>query len=83
MPQTKPIIKGVPRLYRMQAVDHMMFGYVMGMMTALPGLSVKRCVESFMQEFDLCEDNYPLDSAHVHFYKMFKEFRAVRKDGDI
>jgi hypothetical protein len=79
MPKEKGIISDVPRLYKVQALDNIMFGYVLGMKTALPSLSIERCVDSFMQEFDLSEDEYSRDSALCQFYRYFDLMRKIRR----
>jgi hypothetical protein len=79
MPKEKNVIEAVNSLYKIQALDMAMFGYVLGMRTSLPSVSIDRCIISFMQEFNLSEDDYPKDSANCQFYRFYEMMRESRK----
>ena len=67
-------------MYKIQALDNIMFGYVLGMRNALPSLSVDRCVDSFMEMLGLSEDDYSKDSAICQFYRYHEIMRDARKE---
>jgi hypothetical protein len=65
----------MPKLYKRQALDLMMFGFVNGMQSALPSMSLKNCLVYFQKRHNLSEDDYNLDSARITYYRMQKDFK--------
>jgi hypothetical protein len=81
MPKTKGLYVSLPKLLTRQAVDILMLGYVMGYSDSapIPILQIRKGVEKFMQRMDLQEDDYPLDSAIVTYYRMLGEYNNFAK----
>ena len=79
MARRKPFYVNTKKLMMYDSLDKLMFGYVLGMQRALPGNKLNRCVEMFMDEFNLHEDNYPLDHGLQTYYRMLKSFQEYRK----
>jgi len=79
MPKKKKLYTNVPKLLLYEAVDHCLFAYVTGMQRAMPSVSLTKALELFMEEFNLTEDEYPLDHARLTWYRMMKDFRDFRK----
>lgn len=75
MPKVKTALRAIPRIYRQQALDSIMFGYVWAMRRTMPHLSMTQILEWFHKDFELDEDNYPIDGAKVVFNRCFKNFR--------
>jgi len=71
---TNKLSSGIPKLYKRQALDLLMFGFVQGMFAAMPSLSLKDCLIMFMRRYKLSEDDYHYDSARVTYDRMNKEF---------
>lgn len=67
----------IPKLYKRQSLDLLMFGFVMGMQTALPSLSLRDCIVMFKKCHNLSEDDLPYSGARVSYYRMLKEFKDV------
>lgn len=80
MPKDKRFYVDTPKLLRWDSLDKFMFGYVMGMQRALPGNQLNKCMEMYMDDFLLNEDNYPLDHGLMMWYRMLKSYRTYRKD---
>lgn len=76
MTKQKPIIQSIPSLYKRSAEDLIMYGYVLGMQKGIPTASTQKCIDMFMKEFNLSEEDYPRDSACV-------TFRRVRGEHDV
>jgi len=81
MPKQKGLYVSLPKLLTRQAVDILMLGYVMGYSDSapIPILQIRKGVEKFMQRMDLQEDDYPLDSAIVTYYRMLGEYNNFAK----
>ena len=81
MPKVKGLYVSLPKLLTRQAVDIMMLGYVMGYSDSctIPILQIKKGIEKFMKKMDLSEDDYPLDSAIVTYYRMIGEYNNFVK----
>jgi hypothetical protein len=81
MPRTKGLYTDLPKLLQRQTVDTLMLGYVIGWSkrSTFPVLQIKNGVESFMREMNITEDEYPLESAIVTYYRMLKEYNSFKK----
>lgn len=81
MPKRKGLYQNleIPKLLYRQTIDQWMFAYVHGYrhVSSIPVLQVKAGIEHFMEDFGLGEDDYPLDSAIVAFFRMKKEAREL------
>lgn len=73
MTKDKPFKEDIPKMYRRSAEDLLMYGYVSGLQKGLPDLSTKKCIELFLQEFGLEEDDYPFECAYTTFGRIRKE----------
>ncbi len=69
----KPFKKVIPRLYKRSAEDKLMYGYVLGMQRALPSVNTMKCITMFLKDFELEEDDYPLESAYTTFKRLKAE----------
>lgn len=69
----------IPKLLQKQTIDSWMFAYVIGYrhVSPIPILQVKAGIEHFMEDFGLEEDDFPLDSAIVAFFRMMKEAKEL------
>ena len=78
MPRTKGLYTDLPKLLQRQTVDTLMLGYVIGWSkrSTFPVLQIKNGVESFMKEMNITEDEYPLESAIVTYYRMLREYNS-------
>jgi hypothetical protein len=57
-----------------------MFGYVLGVTSALPSVTIKKAIELFMEDFNISEDDYSYDSARARFYEYYEQYREFRKE---
>lgn len=80
MPKDKGLYVDIPKLLKRQTIDVLMLGYVLGYRhsSIFKVLQVKKGIEAFMIDTGLGEDDYPLDSAIVTFYRMFKEYNKFK-----
>lgn len=78
MSKEKPFENKIPAFYKKNAVDLMMFGFVRGVKHTLPSMdrdsATNRCVESFLKEFGLTEDDYPIESAMRTHTRITEDF---------
>lgn len=75
MPKKKKLYVNMPKLIQYEAIDHMMFGYVLGMQKALPATFIRKSIELFLSDFDLTDDQYDLDHAQKTFSRMSHSYR--------
>ena len=64
----------IKKLYRSKAEQLILFGFVQGVITVMPGVSVKRAIEICMTRMGWCEDDYSLDSAQVEYQRLVKSY---------
>jgi hypothetical protein len=72
----------IPKLYRRQALDMLMFGFVGGMKAALPSLTINECLQMFQKEHSFSEDEYPLRSAWQTYNRMMEEYHDTRRSNN-
>ena len=84
MGRSKGYFINVAQFYRWQALDHVMFGYVNGLRTAIPSMAIAEAIRMFLDEFGLCEDTYCLETAKMAYYRIAKSLIAIEMglDGD-
>ena len=76
MAREKGYFNNIPRFYRWQTFDHICFGYVQGLRTALPSMSTTAAIQQFLAEFDLCEEIYCFDNAKAAYYRIRKSLAS-------
>ncbi len=74
MPKEKRIFFDVPKMYKRQCLDHLMFGYVHGIRRGLPSVSIVDAIEMFKEDNSLTEEDYPMESAYKTYDRMRKEY---------
>lgn len=81
MPKTKGLYLNLPKLLKRDTLDKLLLGYVMGYrnQNLLKVLEVRAACIQFMEDFNLAEDDYPLDTAITTFYNLYKEHQEFRK----
>lgn len=52
------------------AQDALLVGWVEGQKSAFPSCSIDNAIESFMNEYKLGEDDYPLETARMVYYRI-------------
>ena len=75
----KHISISVPKMYRRNSLDLIMFGFVEGMKAALPSLTIQECLIMFQRKASLSDNEYPLESARMAYYRMQKEYTESNK----
>ena len=78
----KGYLYSIHKFYTYQALDLVMFGYVLGATRTLPTLSVNKAIEMFLDDFNLCEDEYCVEAARASYYRIMKSLRE-KEEGAI
>lgn len=65
----------IHKFYTFNALDHVLFGFVLGMTQALPSVSINKAVEMWLERFNLCEDSYCLEAARQTYYRILKSLQ--------
>lgn len=82
MKQQERIKISIPKLYRRQALDLMLFGFIEGMKAALPSLPTNKCLEMFQYKYGLSEDELPLMSAWQTYNRMTEEYADTQRSNN-
>lgn len=84
MPKERGLYLNLPRLLTRQTMDHILLGYVIGFrhISPLLILQVRAAVEKFIEDFQISEDDYPLDSMLRNFYKIYDDLSEYQKLND-
>jgi hypothetical protein len=72
----KNVFVDVPSLYKKQALDLIMYGYVHGIQTAMPSVSVREAIKIFAEKNDLDEAGFSWESAQTAFFRMRADFNC-------
>lgn len=83
MPKCKNYSASVPRFYKFQTFDHVMFGYVQGLRKALPSMKIQEALLIFLNTFGLTEDDYCLDNARATYYRILNSIIEIKDDPNI
>ena len=70
MGNRKEVVVNIPRLYKWESLDLIMFGYVQGLRYALPSLTVPIAITQFLKNFGLSEDQYPFEYAYQSYRRV-------------
>lgn len=65
----------IHKFYTFHALDHVLFGFVLGMTQALPGVSVNKAIELWLERFNLCEEVYCVEAARASYYRVLKSLK--------
>jgi len=79
MSKPKKYYMDVPKMLLYETLDNHLFAYIMGMQRGMPSATLQRTIELFMEDYNLNEDNYPLDQAKQTYYRMLESYRKFRK----
>jgi len=71
----------IPKIYRRQTLDCWLFGYVIGQqqISGHNNFNITKCLLDFQKSFGLSEDEFPLDTALMSWYRMSKEWLDEQK----
>lgn len=71
----------IPKFYRYNALDYMMFGYVNGLRKLVPSTNVKQAIEIFLKAYELGEDDYCFDTAYGAYYRILRAIVEMQPKG--
>lgn len=72
----------IHKFIKRRTLDSLMFAYVLGVRRALPAITISRSLELFQKEFNLTEEEMPVDSAMVVFHRMMQEYYDYMKESN-
>lgn len=75
MGKRKSYLYNIHKFYTYQTFDHICFGYCLGMQKALPTVGLNKAIESFLADFNLCEDVYCHETARLQYYRILASLR--------
>lgn len=70
MGQCKSYPLNIPRIYRFQALDHIMFGYIQGLRKALPSMTVIQAIQEFQKSFGIEDEDYCIETMKAVYYRI-------------
>ncbi len=79
MPKEKKLYKGIAKAYRHQTIDNWLFSYVIALTKCDEKLSLRDKLLMFAKDFDLSDDDYPLESMLQKWYKMSQDYLKLDK----
>jgi hypothetical protein len=64
----------IPKLYRRKAFDLLMFGFIEGMKSAMPTLTIQECIVMFNKKIDTRNEDYSIEVNRTTYNRMKKEY---------
>jgi hypothetical protein len=64
----------VPKLYRRNALDLMMFGFIEGVKTAMPTLTIQQCIILFNKKINTPNEDYSIEVDRNKYNRMKNEY---------
>lgn len=65
----------VPKFLKRNAFDLLMFGYVDGIHTEFPSVSIKKAIEMFRSRYNLTLEEFNDEGAYATYHRMKAEFK--------
>ena len=79
MSKQKPFERVIPAMYKKHAIDLLLFAYVCGFQRGRPGDNYKNMINCFLKDFDLSEDDYPIECALITYRRLRKDYFNLLK----
>jgi hypothetical protein len=64
----------VPKLYKRNALDLMMFGFIEGVKTAMPTLTIQQCIILFNKKINTPNEDYSIEVDRNKYNRMKNEY---------
>jgi hypothetical protein len=64
----------IPKMYRRKALDLLMFGFIEGMKSAMPTLTIQECIIMFNKKIDTRNEDYSIEVNRTTYNRMKKEY---------
>jgi hypothetical protein len=77
----KNIRKTIPALYKCQAEDLLLFGWVTGQQRIVSTISTRQSVQMFMEFYDISEDEWSQEAALMTMSRMREKYHSSRREG--
>jgi len=74
MPKEKNFKNEIPALYKKNAEDLLMYGWVTAQKAIVPSLSVSKSIKLFMDHFNISEDDMSLETAQMVYNRLNETF---------
>ena len=78
MPKDRNFNINIPKAYRRQTIDNWMFGYVLGLQTAFPGMKLVDIIGHFSVTFNISEDEYSREAMLQNWYRMYNDIITIK-----
>lgn len=69
----------VDKFLKHRAYDHLLFAWIRGIRSYLPGVSIEKCIDTFFKHFNVDEKQYNKKSASITYTRLNKEFIEMQK----
>jgi hypothetical protein len=83
MSKKRPIENKIEAFYRRSAIDHLLYGWICAYKYSFSGEKerkfIQKTIEAFRKNFDLSEEEYPMESAVNTYYEMKYFEKQVKK----
>lgn len=78
MPKESKILELIPKLYRRNAIDLVMFGYISSHKKILPSMSIENIIYDFCKEYNIDLDEFDIGSATRKYYKLIQDLIKLK-----
>jgi hypothetical protein len=77
--QNRYLDKFIPALYQKQTLDVMIYTYIDGIRSLIPGMSVENLAVAFMKRYEIDEDLLSVSKITNTYWRIQKELHDERK----
>lgn len=74
MPKENKVESKIGAIYKKNALNLLLYGFVTGVRATLHTVTIEKAVGMFMEAYELSDEDFNCDSAVASFGKMQKEF---------
>lgn len=79
MSRTSKTVNLVPPIFRYNALNLLMYGYVTGVRSTLHTITIEAAIRQFIEVYGLSEDEFKIESAKVCFNDMQNHLMNYKK----
>ena len=80
--QRQPLNKVIPKIYKRQWLEGVLFGWIRAHKTLVPSASVEQAIKSFYKDQDITEGEFPMQTCRTVYKRMTNEYYNSQKTGD-
>lgn len=77
--QRKSLKQIIPKLYKRQWLEGVLFGYIRACKTIVPSITIEQAIQQFYKDQDITEEDFPMTDCLTTYQRMTREYYDSQK----